>query len=145
MWVPGKTNILQLLVSIQKKFLNSNPIFNEPTYAVMRGSPNGEQASFAYNEKILIKSLKTMLYILNKPPKNFEDFVVGHFRNRASDIILACSKKGCSAAFIEDLVLCVKFVTSAFKQTGALDRRVVMIGLKKHEVHLELKNYVVYK
>ncbi|TKY49103.1 ubiquitin-conjugating enzyme E2 26 [Spatholobus suberectus] len=89
-WLPGVSTILQVLVSIQGLILNTKPYFNEPGYAHMSGSANGEKQSFQYNEDTFILSLRTMVYMMRKPPKNFEDFVVGHFCSRASDILVAC-------------------------------------------------------
>ncbi|XP_006592909.1 probable ubiquitin-conjugating enzyme E2 25 isoform X2 [Glycine soja] len=89
-WLPGVSTILQVLVSIQGLILNTKPYFNEPGYAHMSGSANGEKMSFQYNEDTFILSLRTMMYMIRKPPKNFEDFVKGHFCSRASDILVAC-------------------------------------------------------
>lgn len=36
MWVPGTSTMLQLLVSIQNRILNAEPLFNDFTYALMR-------------------------------------------------------------------------------------------------------------
>ncbi|PWA58320.1 ubiquitin-conjugating enzyme/RWD-like protein [Artemisia annua] len=91
MWVPVSTNLLKLLVSIQDQFFHSNPLRNDVAHG--RGdSVYTQQSCLLYNENTLLnlKSLKTMVYIMNKPPKNFEDFVVGHFRNRVCDILMAC-------------------------------------------------------
>ncbi|XP_043687702.1 putative ubiquitin-conjugating enzyme E2 38 isoform X2 [Telopea speciosissima] len=89
-WIPGKSTMLQVLVSIQALVLNDEPYFNEPGYERSRGQPSGEMLSRKYNEETFILSCRTMLYSLNRPPKNFEDFVIGHFYKRANDILEAC-------------------------------------------------------
>ncbi|KAK7272534.1 hypothetical protein RJT34_29190 [Clitoria ternatea] len=89
-WVPGVSTILQVLVSIQGLILNTKPYFNEPGYAHMSGSTNGEMKSLQYNEDTFILSLRTMMYMIRKPPKSFEGFVLGHFCSRARDILVAC-------------------------------------------------------
>ncbi|CAM8992208.1 unnamed protein product [Rhodiola kirilowii] len=89
-WIPGKSTLLQVLVSIQALILNAKPYFNEPGYADYEGSTRGEKASEKYNEETLIKSLKTMLYSMRRPPKHFEGFVSDHFITRSHDILLAC-------------------------------------------------------
>uniref|UniRef100_A0A7N0SXX4 E2 ubiquitin-conjugating enzyme n=1 Tax=Kalanchoe fedtschenkoi TaxID=63787 RepID=A0A7N0SXX4_KALFE len=89
-WIPGKSTLLQVLVSIQALILNAKPYFNEPGYASSEGSPHGEKASEKYNEDTLIKSLKTMLYSMRRPPKHFEGFVSDHFIARSHDILVAC-------------------------------------------------------
>lgn len=68
-WIPGRSTMLQVLVSIQALVLNANPYFNEPGYESTRGQPAGEKMSRDYNEEAFILSCRTMLYSLNKPPK----------------------------------------------------------------------------
>ncbi|GJX49622.1 ubiquitin-conjugating enzyme/RWD-like protein, partial [Tanacetum coccineum] len=41
----GNSTILQLLLSIQDRILNTNPLYNDITYSVMKGSVYGEQSS----------------------------------------------------------------------------------------------------
>uniref|UniRef100_A0A2P2MNP9 E2 ubiquitin-conjugating enzyme n=1 Tax=Rhizophora mucronata TaxID=61149 RepID=A0A2P2MNP9_RHIMU len=90
MWIPGKSTMLQVLVSIQALILNAKPFFNEPGYEKSYKGTEGERRSNKYNEDAFILSLKTMMYTLRKPPKYFEDFVHGHFQSRANDILVAC-------------------------------------------------------
>ncbi|XVE49929.1 hypothetical protein DITRI_Ditri01bG0121300 [Diplodiscus trichospermus] len=90
MWVPGRSTMLQVLVSIQALILNARPFFNEPGYETSYVGAEGDRRSKKYNEEVFILSLKTMIYTLRRPPKHFEDFVAGHFRSRARDIIMAC-------------------------------------------------------
>ncbi|KAA8526378.1 hypothetical protein F0562_008419 [Nyssa sinensis] len=90
MWMPKTSTMLQVLVSIQALILNAKPFFNEPGYEISYVGPEGERRSKAYNEDVFILSLKTMIYTLRRPPKHFEDFVAGHFRVRAHDILSAC-------------------------------------------------------
>ncbi|XP_039686651.1 putative ubiquitin-conjugating enzyme E2 38 [Medicago truncatula] len=90
MWTPGVSTMLQVLVSIQILILNAKPYFNEPGWAPSKGTPGGEASSLQYNENTFILSLKTMMYMIRKPPKNFEDLVVGHFYSRAHDILRSC-------------------------------------------------------
>ncbi|KAB2615887.1 ubiquitin-conjugating enzyme E2 25 [Pyrus ussuriensis x Pyrus communis] len=89
-WLPGVSTMLQVLVSIQGLILNTKPYFNEPGYANTNGSAAGEKRSEEYNENTFILSLKTMVYSMRRPPKHFEDLVLGHFYNRARDILVAC-------------------------------------------------------
>ncbi|KAI3803487.1 hypothetical protein L1987_31639 [Smallanthus sonchifolius] len=140
-WVPGTSTMLQVLVSIQGLILNMKPYFNEPGYANSSGSVHGEKYSLQYNENTLILSLKTMVYAMNKPPKNFEDLVIGHFRNRVRDILMACKAytegvqvgclvKGgvqdvdegdtsCSPEFRNNVASYIKTLITAFKKIGA--------------------------
>nr|XP_043626055.1 uncharacterized protein LOC122597536 [Erigeron canadensis] len=140
-WLPGTSTMLQVLVSIQGLILNTKPYFNEPGFAHSNGSVRGENASVKYNEETLIKSLKTMVYTMRQPPKNFEDLVVGHFRARARDILMACKAytegvqvgclvrggvqdvdegdNSCSTDFKNSVVLYIKNLIAAFKDIGA--------------------------
>lgn len=68
-WLPGVSTILQVLVSIQGLILNTKPFFNEPGYAHLGGSEEGEMKSLRYNEDTFILSLKTMVYVMRRPPK----------------------------------------------------------------------------
>ncbi|KAL4308092.1 hypothetical protein GQ457_01G000340 [Hibiscus cannabinus] len=102
MWIPGKSTMLQVLVSIQALILNAKPFFNEPGYESSYVGDTGERRSRKYNEKVLALSLKTMVYTLSKPPQHFEGFVSGFFRNRAGDIIAACQayKRGATVGTV---------------------------------------------
>nr|CAB3460752.1 unnamed protein product [Digitaria exilis] len=80
----------KVLVSIQALVLNAKPYFNEPGYAMQAKTPHGEKKSLSYNEDTFLLSCRTMLYSLRNPPKNFEDFVAGHFRKYGRNILVAC-------------------------------------------------------
>lgn len=69
MWIPRMSTMLQVLVSIQGLILNTEPFFNEPGYASMKGQQSGETRSKKYNEDTFILSLRTMVYMMKKPPK----------------------------------------------------------------------------
>lgn len=69
MWIPDKSTMLQVLVSIQALILNAKPFFNEPGYEKTYTGIEGERRSLAYNENAFVLSLKTMIYTLRRPPK----------------------------------------------------------------------------
>ncbi|CAJ1938879.1 unnamed protein product [Sphenostylis stenocarpa] len=89
-WIPEKSTMLQVLVSIQALILNEKPFFNEPGYISTYPGVEGQRRSKEYNENTFILSLKTMMYTLRKSPKPFEELVAGHFRSRAYFILTAC-------------------------------------------------------
>ncbi|XP_057727562.1 probable ubiquitin-conjugating enzyme E2 25 isoform X2 [Arachis stenosperma] len=142
-WLPGVSTILQVLVSIQGLILNTKPYFNEPGYAHMSGSANGETKSLQYNEDTFILSLRTMMYMMKRPPKHFENFVTGHFYSRAHDILVACKAymegaqvgclvkggvqdvdegdKSCSKQFKESLTGYVNMIVKEFAKIGVKD------------------------
>uniref|UniRef100_A0A803N1L6 E2 ubiquitin-conjugating enzyme n=1 Tax=Chenopodium quinoa TaxID=63459 RepID=A0A803N1L6_CHEQI len=90
MWLPKKSTMLQVLVSIQALILNAEPFFNEPGFDKTYRGSEGKKKAKEYSEDIFIKSLKKMMYTIRNPPQHFEDLVAGHFRVSALDIMTAC-------------------------------------------------------
>ncbi|KAL9383323.1 hypothetical protein Peur_023646 [Populus x canadensis] len=142
-WQPGVSTVLQVLVSIQALILNQKPFFNEPGYELLSGSANGEKRSQEYSESTFFLSLKTMVYTMRRPPKHFEDFVLGHFNKHANDILVACKAymdgaqvgclvkggvqdvdegdKSCSKSFKDSLPAYVDMLVKQFSQIGVQD------------------------
>uniref|UniRef100_A0A5B6ZUE8 E2 ubiquitin-conjugating enzyme n=1 Tax=Davidia involucrata TaxID=16924 RepID=A0A5B6ZUE8_DAVIN len=89
-WDPLSSSILQVLVSLQGLVLNSKPYFNEAGYDKQIGTAEGEKNSLSYNENTFLLNCKTMMYVMRKPPKDFEEFVRDHFRRRGYYILKAC-------------------------------------------------------
>lgn len=69
MWNPENSTILQVLLSLQALVLNEKPYFNEAGYDKQIGRAEGEKNSVTYNENAFLLSIKSMLYVLHKPPK----------------------------------------------------------------------------
>lgn len=67
-WDPNSSSILQVLVSIQGLVLNSRPYFNEAGYEKQVGTAEGEKNSYPYNENTYLLNLRSMLYLLRRPP-----------------------------------------------------------------------------
>ncbi|XP_076882538.1 putative ubiquitin-conjugating enzyme E2 38 [Bidens hawaiensis] len=154
-WVPGTSTMLQVLVSIQGLILNMKPYFNEPGHERLSGSEHGEKCSLQYNEDIVILSLKTMVYAMKNPPKNFKDLVIEHFRSRVLDILTACKaytegvqvgcvvkggaqnvdegSNGCSQKFKDDVASFIKTLIAAFEKIGANEvKEFVHLSVKKN-------------
>lgn len=89
-WDPSSSSILQVLVSLQGLVLNSKPYFNEAGYDKQIGTAEGEKNSLSYNENTFLLNCKTMMYLMRKPPKDFEELVRDHFRRRGYYILKAC-------------------------------------------------------
>ncbi|KAJ7968561.1 Ubiquitin-conjugating enzyme [Quillaja saponaria] len=89
-WNPGSSTILQVLLSLQALVLNEKPYFNEAGYDKQMGIAEGEKNSVSYNENALLVTCKSMLYLIRKPPKHFEELVEEHFSRRTQYILLAC-------------------------------------------------------
>ncbi|KAM1382701.1 hypothetical protein ACFX2F_035136 [Malus domestica] len=89
-WDPKSSSILQVLVSLQGLVLNSKPYFNEAGYDKQVGTAEGEKNSLSYNENTFLLNCKTMMYLIRRPPKDFEELVNDHFRRRGYYILKAC-------------------------------------------------------
>lgn len=89
-WDPSSSSILQVLVSLQGLVLNSKPYFNEAGYDKQVGTIEGEKNSLPYNENTYLLNLKSMMYLLRRPPMHFEGFIKDHFRRRGHYILKAC-------------------------------------------------------
>ncbi|XP_034681431.1 probable ubiquitin-conjugating enzyme E2 23 [Vitis riparia] len=89
-WDPVSSSILQVLVSLQGLVLNSKPYFNEAGYDKQIGTAEGEKNSLSYNENTFLLNCKTMMYLMRKPPKDFEELVKDHFKRRGYYILKAC-------------------------------------------------------
>ncbi|OIW21173.1 hypothetical protein TanjilG_30496 [Lupinus angustifolius] len=89
-WDPKSSSILQVLVSLQGLVLNSKPYFNEAGYDKQIGTAEGEKNSLSYNENAFLLNCKTMMYLIRKPPKDFEVLIKEHFRRRGHNILKAC-------------------------------------------------------
>ncbi|KAL5576748.1 hypothetical protein UlMin_018447 [Ulmus minor] len=89
-WNPERSTILQVLLSLQALVLNDKPYFNEAGYDQQIGKAEGEKNSVSYNENAFLVTCRSMLYLLRKPPKQFEALVEEHFARRAPHILLAC-------------------------------------------------------
>ncbi|XP_010515932.1 PREDICTED: probable ubiquitin-conjugating enzyme E2 23 [Camelina sativa] len=89
-WDPKSSSILQVLVSLQGLVLNSKPYFNEAGYDKQVGTAEGEKNSLGYNENAFLLNCKTMMYLMRKPPKDFEELIKDHFRKRGYYILKAC-------------------------------------------------------
>ncbi|CAO2813148.1 unnamed protein product [Amaranthus hypochondriacus] len=89
-WMPNKSTMLQVLVSLQALVLNAKPLFNEDFYARKFMGMDRTEDVRRCNEGAFIESLRMMQCIIKNPPQHFEDLVVGHFRAREFDIMMAC-------------------------------------------------------
>ncbi|CAK9153967.1 unnamed protein product [Ilex paraguariensis] len=89
-WDPSSSSILQVLVSLQGLVLNTKPYFNEAGYDKQIGTAEGEKNSLSYNENTFLLNCKTMMFLLRRPPKDFEELVREHFKRRGYYILKAC-------------------------------------------------------
>ncbi|MED6130372.1 hypothetical protein PIB30_000268 [Stylosanthes scabra] len=89
MWDRRGSTLLQVLVSIQALVLNEQPFFNEPNAGGWLGRANAvtQKRSRAYSESAFLLTWYVAIKLLVKPPKNFEAFVIQHFRTRSLAVL----------------------------------------------------------
>ncbi|KAI3932362.1 hypothetical protein MKW92_012445 [Papaver armeniacum] len=118
-WIPSQSTIFQVLLSIQGLVLNAKPYFNEPLCLLENLNPWKKKLTLDYNEKVFVKSCKTMVCVLNKPPNHFQEFVVDHFRNRAETILIACKAYISGHIQIGDHLVDATSTTAATRKKGS--------------------------
>ncbi|XP_059630190.1 putative ubiquitin-conjugating enzyme E2 38 [Cornus florida] len=90
-WKPWSSNILQVLLSLRTLVLNERAcLINEPEFVELEGIKLMEEQSRKCNYYAFGLLCKTMIFLLQNKPNNFEDFIVEHFRNRGHVILTAC-------------------------------------------------------
>ncbi|CAM0901717.1 unnamed protein product [Alopecurus aequalis] len=96
-WSSVTSSLLQVVVSIQGLVLNDQPYYNEAGYEAQVGKPEGRRNALPYNENAYLLTLRTILHLLRRPPKGFEEFVKDHFRRRGRFILMTCDAwlQGC--------------------------------------------------
>lgn len=101
-WNLKNSSILQVLVSLQSLVLNAKPYIKKVGYDKQIGRAKAERNSLACNENAFLLSLKLMLYLLHKLPKNFESFFRDHFLKCGRSIFGACNTymKGTQVGFL---------------------------------------------
>lgn len=91
-WNPKQSTLFQVLVSIQAMILVDEPMYNEPGFEGIRGTPEGNAKSKAYNEEIRLHTMRwAMLAHLRKPRGGLEAPIKEHFRLQRSRILRQCT------------------------------------------------------
>ncbi|XP_015778491.1 PREDICTED: (E3-independent) E2 ubiquitin-conjugating enzyme-like [Acropora digitifera] len=83
----SKSNVLQVLVSIQGLILCSEPYYNEAGYEKQRGTAEGRENSRMYSEMVLLKLVQSMERLLNKPPEGLQNEILQHFAHHGARLI----------------------------------------------------------
>ncbi|KAJ3338822.1 Baculoviral IAP repeat-containing protein 6 [Gonapodya sp. JEL0774] len=90
MWMPGRSTILQVFMSISSMILVELPYFNEPGYGAPVAS---NQSSKQYNYNIRRQTIRwAVIDQLRNPPKGFEAVVKNHFRILKQEILTTATK-----------------------------------------------------
>ncbi|KAJ3318846.1 Baculoviral IAP repeat-containing protein 6 [Boothiomyces sp. JEL0866] len=83
-WIPGKSTLLQVIISIQSMILVNRPYFNEPGY----GDPEDNVQSKRYNGGVRTSVVKhAMIEQIRNPPANFKEVVQNHFKLKKERIL----------------------------------------------------------
>jgi ubiquitin-protein ligase len=97
-WTPGRSTLLQVLVSIQAQVLGvERPYYNEPGREKYRGTDRGRleerTATNGGYERLRAATVQwAMVHMLANPPRAFATFVQEHFRRRRRHILDAVLK-----------------------------------------------------
>ncbi|KAE8817194.1 putative ubiquitin carrier protein E2 23 [Hordeum vulgare] len=136
-WSSTASSLLQVVVSIQGLVLNDKPYYNEAGYETLVDKPEGCRNALSYNENAYLLTLRTMQYLLRRPPQGFEEFVKEHFRRRGRFVLKTCNallqgnivdnahateagrRRPCSAGLRLALANVVPSLVSAFTQIRA--------------------------
>ncbi|KAL9651522.1 hypothetical protein ABK040_001468 [Willaertia magna] len=86
-WVPGKSNILQVLLSIQGLVLVPEPYYNEANHDKQLNTATGSHNSNLYNENTLLLCIRHMIKNIRHPPLHCEAIIMKNFKEKASSII----------------------------------------------------------
>nr|GEZ87495.1 hypothetical protein [Tanacetum cinerariifolium] len=113
MWVLGTLTVLSLLIDIRNQILNPNSLLNDGAYT-RRTTIYKEHACLLYQKNTIIKSLKTMVFIMNQPPKGL---LVGGIDNGGAPVQVPMLTS--STTFENDLISCMKLLALALKNIGA--------------------------
>ncbi|KAJ3255129.1 Baculoviral IAP repeat-containing protein 6 [Boothiomyces macroporosus] len=83
-WIPGKSTLLQVIISIQAMILVNRPYFNEPGF----GDPEDSLASKRYSGDVRVNVVKyAMIDQIKNPPPNFKEVVQHHFKLKKARIL----------------------------------------------------------
>lgn len=80
-WDATRSNLWQVLVSIQGLILVDDPMYNEPGFDGIRGTPAGDAKSAAHNEEIRLYTVRhAMIAHLKHPRPGVGETTRAHFR-----------------------------------------------------------------
>jgi len=90
-WNPETSSLVQVLISIQAIILIPQPLSNHPGLEDLKGTPEFERRSAAFNEALWLATVRyAMLAPLRAPPAGFEGFVATHFRLKRDTLRRQC-------------------------------------------------------
>ena len=139
-WEPGRSTLLQLLLSIQALVFNAWPYENEPCHEGSSSKPEKRPAAAAYNAEVRLSVLRTgMTGVLRAPPRGFESAVAAHFAGKASEI------RGQALLWCEEAVLLARVEMEKERYraldvaavAGAVEASLALLRRRAGEIHLK--------
>ncbi|KAJ9466960.1 putative ubiquitin-conjugating enzyme protein 17 [Diplonema papillatum] len=92
-WVPDKSSLYQVALSIQSAVLVPDPYFGEPGTERLRNTPNGDKYSFAYNEDSKLACLRyAILEHVRSPPQGCEELFKLYFSEKSDAILMTATQ-----------------------------------------------------
>lgn len=83
-WKPGKSTLLQVLISLQSLIFVKDPYYNEPGYESRESTKESE----LYNQDVRLNAMKhALLAPLKNPPRAFQDVIKEHFKLKKGEIV----------------------------------------------------------
>ena len=98
MWNPNKSNILQVLLSIQSLVLNEEPYYNEAGYTRQKGTAEGAQNARNYAEQSYLASVQTTIMLLRRPPFGTNAILRHHIVDSGAQLLEECGARASDAA-----------------------------------------------
>ncbi|KAL2818863.1 hypothetical protein BJX63DRAFT_428938 [Aspergillus granulosus] len=78
-WIPGRSTVLQILVSIMGLVLVKAPFYNEAGYEVLAAEDSKRVESAQYTEKAFLMTRRFILHALECPVGGLEDVLIWHY------------------------------------------------------------------
>ncbi|KAL2854976.1 hypothetical protein BJY01DRAFT_204712 [Aspergillus pseudoustus] len=78
-WIPGRSTVLQILVSIMGLVLVKAPFYNEAGYEALAADDNKRVESSQYTEKAFLMTRRFILHALERPVRGLEDVLMWHY------------------------------------------------------------------
>ncbi|KAL5000292.1 hypothetical protein BDV10DRAFT_163138 [Aspergillus recurvatus] len=78
-WLPARSTVLQLLVSIMGLILVKNPFYNEAGYESLAAEGSRVIESSRYTEKVFLMTRRFILHALEHPVRGLEDVLIWNY------------------------------------------------------------------
>ncbi|XP_024395167.1 uncharacterized protein [Physcomitrium patens] len=88
-WTPGKSTLLQVLVSIQSLIFVRDPYYNEPGYEKKKSTDQAERENMRHREHTLSLAV---LAPLRKPDSMFSNLIYEHFKHKREEVEQQCNE-----------------------------------------------------